>query len=150
MRRNTMLFGLPVEVLLSLATGIGGFIMKMQAQRQADLVSLVKLGMEKNQQSSDLADAAAKRSSPLLRKLIAIFIILICFGGLLLVAFNPEIPVSIVEPKAQKELFWGLFKWGKQMEVTVAQGLVFPEWVKFSVISIISFLFGTGAAKIKK
>jgi hypothetical protein len=144
------MFGLPIEVILSLVTGIGGFMMKMQAQRQADFVNLIKLGMEKNQQSSDLADAAAKRSNPFLRKTIAWFVIAIVFGGILLVAFQPDIPVSIVEPKAQKELLWGLFKWGKTMEVTVAQGLVFPEWVKYTIITIISFLFGTGAAKIQK
>jgi len=145
-----MFGGLPTEVILSLATGIGGFVMKMQAQKQADFISIVKLGMEKNQQSSDLADAAAKRSSPWFRKTVGWFIIAVCFGGLLWVAFQPEIDVSIVEPKAQKEFLWGLFRWGKQMEVTTASGLVFPEWVKFSVISVVSFLFGTGAAKIQK
>lgn len=144
------MFGLPIEVILSLVTGIGGFLMKMQAQRQADYVSLIKLGMEKNQQASDLADAAAKRSNPFLRKTIAWFVIIVCFGGLLWVAFHPDIPVSVIEPKPQKEFLWGLFKWGKTMEVTVAHGLVFPEWVKYSVITIISFLFGTGAAKITK
>ena len=144
------MFGLPIEVVLSLATGIGGFWMKMQAQKQADFVEIAKLGMERNKQSSELADSAAQRSSPFLRKTVAWVVVLVCFGGLLWVAFHPDIPVSIVEPKAQKEFLWGLFRWGKTMEVTVAHGLVFPEWVKFSVISVVSFLFGTGAAKISR
>ena len=144
------MFGLPIEVVLSIVTGIGGFVMKMQAQRQADFVDLIKLGMEKNEHASKLADDAAERSSPTFRKIIGGFVIAIVFGGSLWVAFNPEIPVSIVEPKAQKELLWGLIRWGKEMEVTVANGLVFPEWVKYSVITIISFLFGTGAAKINR
>lgn len=149
-RRNIMFGGLPIEVILSLATGLGGFLMKMAAQRQADFVSLVKLGMEKNQQASELADAAAKRSDPVLRKIIALIIIIICFGGILAVAFLPNIPVSIIEPIEQKEFLWGLFRWGKPMTVISASGLVFPEWVKYSIITIISFLFGTGAAKITR
>ena len=144
------MFGLPVEVILGLVSGIGGFLMKQAAQRQADMVALVKLGMEKNQQASDLADAAAKRSSPFVRKLVASFVIGITFVSILWVAFHPEIPVSIVEPVPQKSILWGLITWGKPLTVITANGLVFPTWAKYSVITIIGFLFGTGAGKIQK
>ena len=145
-----MFGGIPLEVIVGLVSGLGGFLMKLAAQRQADFVSLVRLGMEKNQQASKQADAAAKRSSPFARKVLAFFIIGICFGGLLIVAFRPDIPVSIVNPIPQKSLFWGLIQWGKSMEVTVAQGLVLSDWVRFSVISVVGFFFGTGAGKISK
>ena len=144
------MFGLPAEVVIGIVSGVGGFLMKQAAQRQADFVDLIKLGMEQNKQSSKLADAAAKRSSPFVRKVVAFFVIAVVFGGALMVAFHPEIPVSIIEPKPQKSLLWGLFTWGKTMEVTTANGLVFAPWVKYSVISIIGFLFGTGASKISR
>jgi len=144
------MFGLPLELILGVVSVIGGFIMKLSAQRQADYVELIKLAMRKNATvSSDLADAAQKRSDPKLRKIIALIIILICFGGIFVVAFIPSIPVTIIEPVAQKS-FLGLFKWGKTYEIITASGLVFPTWVKFSVVSIVGFVFGTGAAKINR
>lgn len=142
------MFGLPIEVILSLATGVGGFMMKMMAQKHADNISLLKLGMQQRKQASDLADAAAERSSPVLRKIIALIVILLCFGSLVVVAFRPEIPVSIITDKPRVSFLFGLIEWGKTYQVIVAEGLVFPSWIKYSVISIISFLFGTGAAKI--
>lgn len=141
------MFGLPIEIILSLATGVGGFLMKMYAQKHADNIELLKLGMRQQKLQSDLADSAAKRSSPILRKIVALIVILICFGGILTVAFFPDVPVSVIEDKPRASFFWGLFEWGKTYQIITANGLVFPPWVKYSVISIISFLFGTGAAK---
>ena len=104
----------------------------------------------KDSASSGAYDAAARRSSPFLRKAVAVLIITICFGGLLLVSFFPDIPVSIIEQVPQKEIFWGMIKWGKHFEVTTAPGFVFPEWAKYSITSVIGFLFGTGASKASK
>ena len=36
------MFGLPMEVFVSLASGLGGFIMKMQAQKTANQQELMK------------------------------------------------------------------------------------------------------------
>lgn len=143
------MFGLPIEVVLSLATGVGGFLMKQAAQRQADMVSLVKLNMEVNEHADNLANSAAKRSSPFVRKAVALFVIVSLIGALIWVSTQPDVVVSVLEPKPQKSILWGLFTWGKTLSVTTAEGLVFPTWIKYSVLSIIGFLFGTGAAKIK-
>lgn len=142
----------PPEVILSIVTGIGGFLMRMTAQRQSDFIDLVRIGMDQNNNHNEPTcnKREVQKKQPILRKIIAILIIVICFGGLLAVAFRPDIPVSIVEPVAQKELLWGLVKWGKPLEVITANGFVFPSWIKYSVISVVSFLFGTGAAKISK
>jgi hypothetical protein len=145
-----MFGGIPFEIILGIISSLGGFLMKMTAQRQADHFNLIKLGMENAKLANENANSAAERSSPVLRKIIAITIILICFGGLLLVAYRPDIPVSIIEPMQQKEFLWGLFKWGSPVKVITAQGFVLPEWVKFSVITVVSFLFGTGAAKVQR
>ena len=96
---------------------------------------------------SDMADAAAKRSSPWLRKFAAIVVLLVAFVGIFAVAWAPNVPVSIVQDAPQKSILWGLVKWGKATEVVVANGFVIADWFKYSVISIVFFLFGTGAAK---
>ena len=84
-----------------------------------------------------------------MRKFAAMIVLFVAFGGLFAVAFFADIPVSIVE-EAPSKSFLGLFEWGGGTKVTVASGFVIPEWFKYSVISIIHFLFGTGAAKIGK
>ena len=144
------MFGLPVEVAAGLVSGLGGFLMKMSAQKQADNVALIKLGMAKSEHSSKLADAAAKRSSPWLRKFAGITVLLVAFVGTFVVAFYPNIPVSVVYNSNIKELLWGLFRWGGEPRVLEAQGFVMQEWFRTSVVSIVMFLFGTGAAKVSR
>jgi len=144
------MFGLPAEVTVGMVSALGGFVMKFMAQKQADTTALIKLGMEKAEHSSSMADAAAKRSSPWLRKFAAITVLLVAFGGILLVAFFDAIPVSIVYEKAQKSVLWGLIKWGNPVGVLEADGFVIADWFRFSVVSIVMFLFGTGAAKVQK
>ena len=143
------MFGLPVEVVVGMVSAVGGFGMKLMAQRQADTTTMIKLGMERATNSSHLADEAAKRSSPWLRKFAAITVLLVAFGGILIVAFHKDVPVSIVYETARKS-FLGLFHWGGNMRVLQADGFVIADWFKFSVISIIMFLFGTGAAKTSR
>ena len=144
-----MMFGLPVEVTVGMVSALGGFVMKMMAQKQSDTTALIKLGMQKDSNSSALATEAAKRSSPWLRKFAAITVLLVAFGGILLVAFFETIPVSIAYETARKS-FLGIFKWGGNMRIIEAQGFVIADWFKFSVVSIVMFLFGTGAAKTQR
>jgi hypothetical protein len=128
------MFGLPVEVTVGMLSTLGGFAMKLMAQKAANQHELIKI---------------AKRSSPWLRKFAAITVLLVAFVGIFIVAFIPSVPVSIVQDAPQKSLLWGLVKWGKQTEVIIANGFVIADWFKYSVISIVFFLFGTGAAKTK-
>lgn len=140
------MFGLPIEVLLSFGTGIAGFLMKHVAQTRANNYKLIELGMKQGQKRSDLSDAAAKRSSPFARKLIAFFVVFCVIGGLLWAA-GQGIDVNIMGPKEQKSILWGLIKYGDATEVITMSGLVFPVWIKYIMITIISFFFGNGAAK---
>ena len=143
------MFGLPMEVFVSLASGLGGFIMKMQAQKTANQQELMKLAIQKQEAHTKSADAAGQRSSPVLRKFAAMTILLVAFVGLFIVAFFPEIPVSIIEETDSKSLF-GLIEYGGGTRVTTVNGLALPPYWQVSVMSVISFLFGTGAAKVSK
>jgi multidrug efflux pump subunit AcrB len=143
------MFGLPMEVFVSLASGLGGFIMKMQAQKTANQQELMKLAIQKQEAHTKSADAASKRSNPVLRKFAAMTILLVAFVGLFIVAFFPDIPVSIIEETDSKSLF-GLIEYGGGTRVTTVNGLALPPYWQVSVMSVISFLFGTGAAKVSK
>jgi hypothetical protein len=143
------MFGLPQEAVVGLISGVGGFVMKLQAQKLANQQELFKMTLQKQGANTDSADSAARRGSPFLRKFAAMIVLLVAFLGVFIVAFFPDIPVTIVEPVEPKS-FLGIFSWGGGNKMTVANGFVIPVWFKYSVISIIHFLFGTGAAKVSK
>lgn len=142
------MFGLPMEVFVSLASGLGGFIMKMQAQKTANQQELMKIAIEKQEAHTKSADAAAKRSNPFLRKFAAMVILLVAFVGLYVVAFT-DIDVHLIQETESKS-FLGLIDYGGGTKVTTVNGLALPPYWQVSVMSVISFLFGTGAAKVTK
>ena len=137
---------IPMELILTIGSGIAGFVMKNIAQNRANQYKLMELSMKQNQEASKLADAADKRGSPTARKIIAFIIIGVVFGGVLVVAFFNGIDTTLVLDKAQKS-FLG-FKWGKTYDIVATNGFMIIPWFKYCVITTISFYMGTGASKI--
>ena len=142
------MFGLPMEVFVSLASGLGGFVMKMQAQKTANQQEIMKLAIQKQEAHTKSADAAAKRSSPFLRKFAAMVILLVAFVGLYVIAYT-GIDVHLIQETESKS-FLGILDYGGGTQVTTVNGLALPPYWQVSVMSVISFLFGTGAAKVTK
>ena len=139
------MFGLPMEFIVGMASGVGGWMMKMQAQKMANQQKMYEMAVQKQAQSDDSMDKAAARGSILLRRFVGFTVMLAAFGGLLAVAFFPDIPVSIVKESGGFELFG--FRFGGGIKVIEAHGLVIEDWFRLSVISIVHFLFGQSAAK---
>lgn len=138
---------MPFELIAGIVSGAAGFLMKGQANQQAYTFKLAELAMKQGSHASGLADAAAKRSSPWVRKFAAILVLGTAFLGLLAVAFVPSVPVSIIERVPEKSFLWGLFQWGGDVQVVSAPGFVLPDWFGYAVHIVVGFLFGTGAAK---
>ena len=144
-----MLYGIPIEILVSSVTALGGYIMKAQAMRTQNMFDMIRLGMEQKQLSSDLADKASERGSPKARKIISFIIIGTFFLAVFVFAFFPNIPVTIIQELPQKEALFGLFKWGKTFEVVEINGFFQSDLIRYAVSSVIGFFLGTGAAKYK-
>ena len=130
-------------------TALGSWWLKKKSQDAADLREERLAWIQSRKRSTEDANEAAKRSSPWLRKFAAICVLSVAFGGILLVAFFPDIPVTIIEKVPKYSFLWGLVKWGSSYEVIQANGFVLLEWVRFSVCAIVGFLFGPGFAKTK-
>jgi len=134
------MFGLPIEVVLSLASLVLGWCGEQKKQQQSDLHDLLMAG-------KDSADAAQKRGGTVLRMIVALIIITISFGGLLIPQFIEGGGVSqIYDKKAWLNLF-GLLTLGGGKDVITAHGFVIPDYMRYSVISIVHFLFGMAAGK---
>lgn len=138
---------IPMEVIVGAGSVVTGFVMKAVAQGMKNKQELFKMALQKQEANTASADAAAKRGSPWTRKAAAMIILVVAFVGLFVVAMVPSIPVSIISEVPEKSLLFGLIKWGGGLQVTEAGGFVMAPWFKYSVISVVHFLFGTGAAK---
>jgi len=142
------MFGLPDEVITLTASTAISFYMKYKAQAAADATAVLKMAIDKGKADSALADAAASRGSPWLRKFVGTVIISVTFGGLILAALT-DIPVNVIKDVPKSEFLFGLIKWGKTYDIITVKGLVFPEYVRHCTLAVVGYLFGSGFGKTK-
>ena len=76
-----MILGLPPEAAVGLISTLGGFLMKQQAQRQADQKQLFELTLQKQEANNKSTNDAYQRKAPYLRKLVGTIVILVAFVG---------------------------------------------------------------------
>lgn len=143
------MFGISPETIIMLATTAFSYWAKINAQRNADMIELVKARNSSRKSDSSLMDDAAKRSSPFLRKTIGLIVITIAFGGIILAPFI-DVPVAMIERVPQHSILFGLIKFGSGLKIISAEGLVYPSWVREAVMAIIGFVFGPGFAKVSR
>ena len=110
------MFGIPLEVIVTLASSFASWWMKKKAQDAADLAAERKAWIQKTRRMDDSFDAAQKRGTPWLRKFVAVVVIGVSFVGIFTMAFFPEIPVSIIEEVPKSSFLWGLIEWGSGFE----------------------------------
>jgi len=133
------MFGLPIEVVLSIVSLLMGFFAESKKQQAQDL-------HEERLAATNSANAASKRGGSTLRLLVAMIVMIVAFGGLIYAAYA-KIPVTqFIEKEPWLNLF-GLIKLGGGMTAETATGFVVPDYVKYSVISIVHFIFGMAAGK---
>ena len=147
-----MLDAIPAEMITMGAGAAMGAFVKMQAQKQADLVQVAKLGFEANRQQGDLTQEARQGltgGGAWVRRIVILIIISVAFGGLIYAAVAKQ-PVSFMYVTEVKSHFLGLFETGGKLKTATAEGFVLPPYVAHQVSGIGGFLFGAGAAKIAK
>ena len=144
---------IPLELIGAIFSGLLGFGAKALSISQNNMKEMLELQIKSQMTGDQLANSAAKRSSPVARKVLAFLFIGIVMGGLLFVGiasiWNDNAVVSLVTDAPQKSILWGFIKWGGGQVVTVAHGFVLPPWVSWVVSVIVGFFFGSGVAKTK-
>ena len=143
------MLGLTPETIVMLASTAFSYWAKINAQKTQNMQDLLEATIKQRTNDSELMDAAAKRSSPFLRKVLGIFVIGVAFGGILLAPLW-DVPVTLVEHVPQKSILFGLIKFGTGIQIIQAEGIVYPPWIRESVMAIIGFVFGTGFAKVSR
>ena len=94
-------------------------------------------------------DAAQRAGKSLLQPIVGILVISLAFSALYFVAVQ-EIPVSYIYEQGRSK-FLGIFGSNNStVKVIEANGLVLPPYVKYSVISVVNFLFGASVVKLRR
>jgi hypothetical protein len=144
------MFGVPNEVVIGIVTGALSFFAKNEAMKRQDQKELWELQMKINSQQKETFDAASKRSSPVLRKIVASIIILVAFVGLFYIALKPDINVTMLSNPRKHSILFGLLSWVSKPELIEANGFFLPDYLRYGVYSVIGFLFGGSLAKASK
>lgn len=136
-----------VTGLVSLASGaFAGLMANNQKMLLASIDATLKFNAQGNANSNDAAQRAGKS---FLQPVVGIMIIAVAFVALYLVAVQ-EIPVSYIYEQGRSK-FLGIFGSNDPtIKVVEATGFVLPPYVKYSVISVVNFLFGASVVKLRR
>lgn len=153
---------IPIELLTMGGGAAMGGLMKFMAISQKNKAESQKLLIERNKADQDntnanrksstaSADAAAKRTNDPFAKATRRIIVLAILGLAYWQYMGGLTGLDIVVPVTVQEgfNFLGIIDTTKEVvkyEV-FSNALVVQEWMKLSILAIISFYFGTGAAK---
>lgn len=136
-----------VTGLISLGSGAFAGLM---ANNQKMLLASIEATKSFNQMGNANANDAAKRAGKsFLQPVVGIIIILVAFLSLYLVAIS-DIPVSYIYEEARGKFLGFIGSGQPKVKVIEAHGLVLPPYVKYSVISVVNFLFGASVVKLRR
>lgn len=138
------------EVITGLMSLAGGALAGIVANMQKTLVTSIDAIVAANKQGNNNSNDAAKRAGrSFLQPAVGLIIIAVAFLSLYLVAVQ-EIPVSYIYEQGRSK-FLGLFGSNDPtIKVIQASGFVIPPYVKYSVISVVNFLFGASVVKLRR
>ena len=144
------MFGLPIEVLSMAGSTVLGGVMKMWGQAQADRAEQQKQLLARHTQAEETRENARNMQNPnaaWIRRFIVIM--LLCFVGFILVAPILGFPTNVPQEvnKGWSFLFFDYVD--TYTEWVTLDGIVTPEWLKYAILDIIAFYFGTSAVARK-
>jgi len=140
------------EILTGLLSLAGGAFAGMMANNQKLLLASIDFSLNSNKQGNTNSNDAGVRNAKgasFLQRTVGIIIILVAFGGLLAVAYS-GITTNYVYEEVQGK-FLGIFGSGREkVKMLTAEGFLIPPYVKYSVISVVNFLFGASVVKLRR
>jgi hypothetical protein len=137
------MFGLPLEVITMLLSIVGGAVMKMWSQSQADKAQQQKTLMSQFSAGQDSVNSAREYQNPNAQWIRRFLVV--CFMGMAVfillapvLGFPTVVPVEVVS--GFKILFFDftttLIEWRS------LDGMVTPIWLPHAIMSVVGMYFG--------
>lgn len=149
------------EVITGLISLASGAFAGLMANNQKLLLASIDFSMQANSQGNANAnDAAARTKQPgsFLQRVVGVIIIVVAFLGLLAIGLTwavqadwlAGVKTSYIYEEASGK-FLGIFGSGREkVKAMTLEGFVIPPYVKYSVISVVNFLFGASVVKLRR
>tara|TARA_R110000737_G_scaffold139823_1_gene170644 strand:- start:361 stop:795 length:435 start_codon:yes stop_codon:yes gene_type:complete len=144
------MFGLPIEVITMLLSVIGGAVMKMWSQSQADKAEQQQMLMSQFSAGQDSVNSARAYQNPNAQWIRRFLVV--CFMGMaVFILLAPVLGLPTVVPVEVTSGFKILFfdftntitEW-KSLE-----GMVTPEWLPHAIMAVVGMYFGQSIAARK-
>jgi uncharacterized membrane protein YfcA len=135
------MFGLPMEVITMLISTVGGAYIRMRTDGQKDLAD------ERLARAGAMQTARAYQGPQVswMRKFITMSFIGMAFIILLAPLFNLPTVVPVEVTSGFKFLFFDFTN--TVTEYITLEGMVTPEYLPYTIMSIVGFYFGNSMAK---
>jgi len=137
------MFGLPMEMITMILSVVGGAVMKMWSQAQADKADQQKALMSQFSASQDSVDAARAYQNPnaqWIRRFLVISFMAMAGFILLAPVLNLPTVVPVEVTSGFKLLFFDFTN--TVTEWRTLEGMVTPEWLPHAIMSVVGMYFG--------
>jgi hypothetical protein len=139
------MFGLPMEVITMLGSTLGGAVMKMWSQSNADKAEQYNRligNFKESEASKDSARAFQTPNANWIRRFLVISFM--AMAGYILLApalFHTVTQVPIISTEGFKLLFLDFTK--EVVNYVELQGIVTPEWLSHAIMAVVGLYFGS-------
>lgn len=139
------MFGIPLEVVTMLGSTVGGAVMRIWSQSNADKAEQWKMALEAGRENELSRSAAREWSTPhanWTRKFLVVsFMAMAAWILIAPVLFSTTSQVPVISTSGFKLLFLDFTK-----EITTwveLEGIVTPEWLSHAILAICGLYFGS-------
>ena len=138
------MFGIPMEVITMLGSTLGGAVMRIWSQSNADKASQWKMALEAGRETETSRSAAREWSTPhanWTRKFLVVSFMAMAMFLILAPLLGQTTQVPIISTEGFKLLFLDFTH--EVTEYIQLEGAVTPEWLSHAIMAVVGLYFGS-------
>ena len=138
------MFGIPLEVVTMLGSTVGGAVMRIWSQSNADKAEQWKMALEAGRENELSRSAAREWSTPhanWTRKFLVVSFMAMAMFLILAPLLGQTSQVPIVSTEGFKLLFLDFTH--EVTEYIQLEGVVTPEWLSHAIMAVVGLYFGS-------
>jgi hypothetical protein len=138
------MFGLPLEIITMLGSTIGGAVMRIWSQSNADKAEQWKMALEAGRENELSRSAAREWSTPhanWTRKFLVVSFMAMAMFLILAPLLGQTTQVPIISTEGFKLLFLDFTK--EVTQYVQLEGIVTPEWLSHAIMAVVGLYFGS-------
>ena len=138
------MFGIPMEVVTMLGSTVGGAVMRIWSQANADKAEQWKMALEAGRENELSRSAAREWSTPhanWTRKFLVVSFMVMAMFIIVAPLLGQSTQVPVISTEGFKLLFLDFTK-----DITTwveLEGVVTPEWLSHAIMAVVGLYFGS-------